>query len=237
MFCECHDIVVNLGPAAVLDIGLLRVPSGRITAIVGPNGSGKTTLLEVMSLLHRPTRGRLRLWGQAVTGGRCELRRDVVMVMHPGYLFRGSVRDNVMFALKARGIRRKQARSRAAEAMAMVGLSHLAHRHVADLSAGERQRANLARALAAAPRALLLDEPTANVDKDTIDLVREVLLRLRDQHAATIVHTSPANNGLLDISEVVVELARGKVRHAHGPSRGGCGIDSGLSGAGGGQEC
>ncbi len=217
MFCECCDIIVRYGRAVVLDVKRLVVPAGRITGIVGPNGAGKTTLLEVMALLRRPSRGRVSLWGQPARDAGPKLRREVVMVMHPGYMFRGSVLQNVMYGLKARGIERKAAAIRAGEALDMVGLAEFARRDVVGLSAGERQRVNLARAIAVQPRAILLDEPTANVDSQTVEVVGGLLVRLRDQQETTIVYASPGHNQLHDVTDQVIELAAGRVRGSDEP--------------------
>ena len=214
MFCECTNLTVRRGPALVLDIERLGIRAGRITAVVGPNGSGKTTLLEVLALLRRPTSGQLKLWGRPASPDDRELRRKVVMVMHPGYMFRGSVWRNLMYGLKARGLAGKEARSRAAGALKMVALPDFAHRHAADLSAGERQRVNLARALAIGPEAILLDEPVANVDTQTVEVVGELLRHLRDERDVTIIHTSPGDSQLRTIADRVVRLEAGKVQEA-----------------------
>lgn len=213
MFCECRNLCVRYGSRTVLDIERLELPAGKITGIVGPNGSGKTTLLTVLSLLRRPTSGTVRLWGRDAGGGARALRGDVVFVLHPGYLFRGSVAHNLLYGLRARGLRRPEAMRRLAEALRMVAMSDFAHRSVADLSAGERQRVNVARALAIRPRAILLDEPTANVDTTTVEILAEVLRNLCDEHDTTIVHTSPAGRRFADITPLVVELDAGHVRH------------------------
>ncbi len=212
MFCECRDIVVCRGRSVVLDVKRLTLAAGRITAIAGPNGAGKTTLLEVMALLRRPTRGQLRLWDTSANVGDRSLRRKVVMVMHPGYLFRGDVWENLTYGMKGRGIGRKEAEIRARDALSMVGLGSFAHRDVAELSAGERQRVNLARAIAIHPSAILLDEPTANVDLQTVAVIRDLLGRLRSEHQTTIVYTSPAESQLHEITDRVVELTAGQVR-------------------------
>ncbi len=215
MFFECRDILVRRSRETVLDIDHLSAATGEITAIVGPNGAGKTTLLEVLALLRRPNKGQLSLWGQPATGKNSsnykKLRSDVVLVSHPGYLFRRTVWDNVTFGLRARRISRAQIQSRAAEALDMVGLTELARRDVSKLSAGQRQRVNLARALAIAPKAMLLDEPTANVDAEMISLIADILTTSRDQRGTTIIHTSPTN-GALDIpTNKIIHLAAGKV--------------------------
>ena len=215
MFCECHNILVRYGKSVVLDVEHLAIPAGRITAITGPNGSGKTTLLEVMALLRRPNSGRVSLWGQDARAGDRELQQKVVMVMHSGYMFRGSVWDNVMYGLKARGLGRKKARIRTAQALEVVALSGFARCDVTGLSAGQRQRVNLARAIAIGPRAILLDEPYANVDSQTVKIICDLLCRLQDEQAATIVHTCPANSQLRDITDQFVELTAGQVQNNH----------------------
>ena len=214
MFCECRDILVRYDKAAVLDVKRLDIPSGKISAIVGANGAGKTTLLEVMGLLRRPVRGSIKLWGSPGQTGNRKLQSKVVMVMHPGYMFRGTVWDNVMYGLKARGVTRKEARNRVEEALKLVGMENFSHRSASELSAGERQRINLARAVVLRPKAMLFDEPTANVDSQTVAVIRSLFKRLRDEMGVTLVHTSPADSQLEDISDLTCELTNGNVRDA-----------------------
>jgi len=211
MFCECRNIQVTFGRSIVLDVEHLAIPAGQITAVVGHNGSGKTTLLEVLSMLRKPTRGTLELWGSPARMNDRELRRTIVMVMHPGYLFRGNVWDSVLYGLRARGIRWIDARRRASEALAMVNLSLYARRDIAELSAGERQRVNLARAMVIQPKALLLDEPMANVDTHSVTIISDLLQRLRDKNGFTIVQTTPENNGFDRIADRIIELTDGQV--------------------------
>ena len=211
MFCQCQDILVRFGQTVALDVENLSVPAGKITAVVGGNGAGKTTLLEVMALLRRPNRGEMKLWGQSARCGDRELQRKVVLVSHPGYLFRGSVLSNVAYGLRARGVRRKIAALRATEALEKVGLANLVARRASHLSAGQRQRVNLARAIAIAPAAILLDEPTANVDAPSVTVIQDLLRGLRDEHGATVIYASPAENGLGGMTDHIVQLADGRV--------------------------
>lgn len=211
MFCEFRDIKVRRSRSVVLDLQRLSIGAGQITAVIGPNGSGKTTLLEVVAMLRRPNRGGMSLWSQPVRWGDHKLQRNVVMVMHPGYMFRGSVWSNMMYGLRVRGLEGAAAHGRATEALEMVAMSRFAHRSASKLSAGERQRVNIARAIAIHPRAILLDEPTANVDGQTVELISHLLRRLRDSQEMTIVYTSPAQVQLADITDRVVELASGRL--------------------------
>lgn len=214
MFCECRDILVCCDRTVMLDVEHLVIPDGRITAVVGLNGAGKTTLLEVIALLRQPDSGEMRLWGRIATVADRLLRDQVVMVMHPGYLFGDSVWHNLLYGLKARGVRGRQADRRAYEALRAVGMETFARRSAAHLSAGERQRVNLARAIAIQPRAILLDEPTANVDSRTVEVICDLLRWLRCEQGTTIVHTSPADSELMGITDKVIELSRGQVAHS-----------------------
>ena len=206
MFCECSNIIVRYGGSVALEVESLAIEAGRITAVVGANGTGKTTLLEVMALLRRPDSGTLRLWGSRVAAMDRHVQRRIVMVMHPGYLFRGTVWSNVMYALKARGVGRRHAGVKAGEALAMVGISRLAKRGVGGLSAGERQRLNLARMIALDPRAVLLDEPAANVDSETVVAIRRLICRLRDERGTSVVYTAPADIQFHDVTDQVITL-------------------------------
>jgi ABC-type Mn2+/Zn2+ transport system ATPase subunit len=93
-----------------------------------------------------------------------------------------------------------------------VALSEFARHDAASLSAGQRQRVNLARAIAIGPRAILLDEPAANVDSQTVEIICNLLCQLRDAQGMTIVHTCPANSQLHEISDQFIELTNGQVQ-------------------------
>jgi tungstate transport system ATP-binding protein len=162
-----------------LEIEGLAVAEGGILALVGPNGAGKTTLLMLLALLLRPSRGRLEFLGREPwdgNGGAVAARRDAVLLTHHPYLFKGTVGDNVAFGLKLRRLSEAETRGRLDEALALVELEGWDAKSVSGLSAGEAQRVALARALALRPRALLLDEPTANLDA-SLGLRMEAVLR------------------------------------------------------------
>jgi tungstate transport system ATP-binding protein len=150
-----------------LDLETLEIPAGQILALVGPNGAGKTTLLMLLAFLQRPVRGRLEFLGRdpwATDDSAVLARRDAVLLTHHPYLFKGTIAANVAFGLKIRRLPEAEISARVGEALALVELDGWGRRSVAGLSAGQVQRAAIARALALRPRVLLLDEPTANLD-------------------------------------------------------------------------
>jgi len=174
----------------VLAIDRLEVRAHEVCAIVGPNGAGKTTLLGVLALLDPPTRGEVRFFGEAVRpggGAPLAMRRRVSLVAQDPYLFETSVLRNVAYGLRRRGVRGREARSRAVQALEAVGLAPLAHRGVRGLSGGERKRIALARALALAPDVLLLDEPAAHVDARNAAILEGLVRRIVAEHRTTVV--------------------------------------------------
>src|SRR5437016_9793277 len=141
----------------VLDLERFAVASGAAVAIVGPNGSGKSTLLRLLALLERPSEGEVRLDG-AVASASPALRRRVTLVEQRPVLFRGTVRENLEYGLRARGTARTAMNGIIGDVVDRLGLAPLFNRRRHELSDGEVQRVAVARALAVRPDVLLLDE-------------------------------------------------------------------------------
>ena len=155
----------------VLDLDRFEVPPGALIAIVGPNGSGKSTLLRLLALLERPTEGSVVLDGAVVSGGAprarpgARVRRHVTLVEQRPILLRGTVRENLEFGLRVRGVRRAAVQGIIEEVAARFGLTPLLGRRRYELSDGEVQRIAVGRALAVEPDVLLLDEPVSSADR------------------------------------------------------------------------
>jgi len=178
------DLCRDFGEHRVLDRVDLKLGSGSLTALVGPTGCGKTTLLELIAGLQNPTRGTITVDGEDVLGPR----RDTILIFQQHNLFDWlTVRDNVAFGLRNRGLSRREARRRAIEQLERVGLAAFADRVPGELSGGMRQRVALARALVLAPRLLLMDEPFGSLDHQTRRIMQRYLLTTWRQSGATIV--------------------------------------------------
>jgi len=174
----------------VLSVDALSMEEGQVTVLVGDNGSGKTTLLRILNGLIPPDEGRVEFRGRPLQGeGLAEARAASVLVHERPLLFRGSVGFNVEYGLRRRGLSRREARKRAAEALTRVNLPGFESRRATGLSGGERQRVALARALALSPRVLLLDEPTANVDAVSKREIEAIIGRARDEGASVVMST------------------------------------------------
>ena len=161
----------------------LQIGAGEVVALLGPNGSGKSTALRALAGLLRITSGQITVAGQVVadsTSGvhRAPHERPIGVVFQDYLLFPHlSVLDNVAFGPLVRGVERPEARRRAAEWLARVGIADLARAKPRLISGGQAQRVALARALATDPQLLLLDEPLAALDAKTHLLVRTELRR------------------------------------------------------------
>jgi putative ABC transport system ATP-binding protein len=179
------------GRLTILDRVSLDVARGDSLAIVGASGSGKTSLLGLLAGLERPSSGAIALAGERLDQldeeARARLRRSRI-----GFVFQSfhllpalNAEENVMLPLDLDG--RDDARERAAEALARVGLGARRHHYPAQLSGGEQQRVALARAFVHGPAILFADEPTGNLDQRTGSGVGDLLFALNREHATTLV--------------------------------------------------
>ncbi len=207
-------------PAAfALDLDSLRVGAGETLAVVGPNGSGKTTLLMLLAFLVRPVHGRLEFFGRDPWADEAHAllaRRDAVLVTHHPYLFKGTVADNVAFGLRVRNLPETERRKRVRHALDLVELSGRESKPAARLSAGQAQRVALARALALRPRALLLDEPTANIEAGLAVRIEAVVRETVRETGATVVFSSHNFSQASRLAGDILYLSEGKrVRFSH----------------------
>lgn len=189
MSIGCRDLRVTAAGRELVSVRALEVPAGETLAVLGPNGAGKSTLLRALAHLGAASRsGAVLLDGKDAT--TAELRRAVAAVLQRPVLQRTTVLDNAAAGLRLRGVRRGEARRRAAPWLDALGVAHLATRHANTLSGGEAQRVAIARALAVAPRVLLLDEPFTGLDTTTrTDLLADLRAALDGQNAAVLLVT------------------------------------------------
>jgi len=163
----------------------LTVEAGEFVALVGHSGCGKTTLLEIVAGLRPPTCGRVLLGGAEVVGpGR---RRGVVFQQSSSLLPWRTVAGNVALGLELARVPKPERAARVAKELARVGLSDFADRPVYELSGGMQQRAQIARALAADPEVLLLDEPFSALDTFTRELLQEQLRAIWKEETKTVL--------------------------------------------------
>lgn len=178
------------GGQPAVDNLTMSIDKGAITVLVGPSGCGKTTSLRMINRMVEPSSGTITVAGKDVsTVPAAQLRRSMGYVMQSsGLLPHRSVLDNIATVPRLNGVSKADARKRAAELLDVVGLaSVLGKRYPSQLSGGQQQRVGVARALAADPPVLLMDEPFSAVDPVVRDELQQELLRLQRELAKTIV--------------------------------------------------
>ena len=174
----------------------LELRAGEIVALVGQSGSGKSTMLHIAGLLERPDGGDVVIDGKGA-GALGDPQRTVLRRKFLGFVYQYhhllpefSALENVMLPQMLNGLSRGEARRRAADLLAMVQLKDRADHRPGRLSGGEQQRVAIARAVANAPRVLLADDPTGNLDGQTADAVfRQLLTLVRETGMAALIAT------------------------------------------------
>ena len=187
-----QSIRKRYGSNVALDVEELTIAEGRLYTLTGANGAGKSTLLSILAFLTPPTSREIFYAGKRVDwnhGSVEDYRRKVTLLHQSPYLFVGSVHDNVAFGLKVRGIPGEEQRRIVDRALDGVGLQGFRDRKARELSGGEAQRVAMARALALNPEVLLLDEPLANIDRETAGLLKTVIASL-PARGTTVVMTT-----------------------------------------------
>ncbi|MDP8904607.1 MAG: ABC transporter ATP-binding protein [Chloroflexota bacterium] len=200
-------------PTIAVDDLSFSVPAGSICALVGPSGSGKTTTLRMINRLIEPSSGEILLDGRNVLrDDPVELRRRIgYVIQQVGLLPHLTVADNVAVVPRLLRWQRRRVEARVDELLALVGLDpgRYRARYPAELSGGERQRVGVARALAADPPLLLMDEPFGAVDPIVRERLQNELLRLQEQLAKTIIFVTHDIDEAIKMGDLLAVLGQG----------------------------
>ena len=190
---KVSNIYKRFGELEVLRGVSLEVNEGEIVSIVGASGAGKTTLLQIMGTLLPADGGEVEIAGVKVFGLN-EKRTAEFRNRHIGFVFQFhnllpefSALENVMMPALIGGVSRKEAKQRAMELLAAVGLTERTNHKPAQLSGGEQQRVAIARALINRPSVIFADEPTGNLDTHNRDEIQQLLFDVREKFGQTIV--------------------------------------------------
>ena len=194
----------------------LEIMQGEVVALIGPSGSGKSTMLQIAGLLDRPSKGEIYLNGQKCSklgdGMRTSLRRDYLgfVYQYHNLLPDFDATENVMLPQLIAGVKYKEAREKARWLLSRLKLEKRYSHRPAELSGGEQQRVAIARALANAPKLLLADEPTGNLDPKTAEIVfAELLAIVKETGLSALIATH--NFELADRMDRKVSLEEGKL--------------------------
>jgi osmoprotectant transport system ATP-binding protein len=199
-------------PGAVNDLSL-EVPAGKICVLVGPSGCGKTTSLKMVNRLIEPTSGQILIDGvDAATRDVTELRRGIGYVIQSTGLFpHQTIGENVAVVPRLLGWAAPRLRERTDELLGLVGLDPVRYRdrYPSQLSGGERQRVGVARALAADPPVMLMDEPFGAVDPIVRERLQDEFLRLQDELAKTILFVTHDIDEAIKMGDLVAVMQGG----------------------------
>lgn len=194
----------------------LDIASGEVVALLGPSGSGKSTLLQIAGLLDKPTKGDIYLDGQKCSklgdAMRTSLRRDYLgfVYQYHNLLPDFDATENVMLPQLIAGVKAKEAEERAKWLLSRLKLEKRLKHRPAELSGGEQQRVAIARALANAPKLLLADEPTGNLDPKTAEIVfAELISIVKETGLSALIATH--NFDLADRMDRKVKLEEGRL--------------------------
>ncbi|WP_030483980.1 ABC transporter ATP-binding protein [Nocardioides aequoreus] len=190
----------------------LTLDNGRITVMVGPSGCGKTTSLRMINRMIDPTSGTIAIDGRDVTAtDPAELRRSIgYVIQHAGLFPHRTIEDNIATVPVLTGVSRRAARTRAVELMELVGLpASYAKRYPVQLSGGQQQRVGVARALAADPPVMLMDEPFSAVDPVVRTQLQDEFLRLQSELGKTIAFVTHDIDEAIRIGDRVAVFAEG----------------------------
>lgn len=199
----------------------LKVERGEIHALIGPTGAGKTTLLRLIDMLDKPNTGQIFIDGVDVSVSektRLETRRRMAFVLQKPVVFNLSVYDNVAYGLKWRGLNNSQIREKVNHILETVELAKYSKRNARTLSGGEMQKVAIARAIATSPEALLLDEPSANLDPVSSANVEDLITGIIRQNAITMIiatHDMEQGQRLADRISVLVDGEIVQTGNAH----------------------
>jgi lipoprotein-releasing system ATP-binding protein len=203
-------------PLVILDGAKLALWAGQSVALVAPSGSGKSTLLHIAGLLESPDEGEVYVAG-APTSQLSDVERTQIRRTDIGFVYQShrllpefSALENVMLPQMIKGLKRSETIKRSTEILNYLGLGERLKHRPAELSGGEQQRVAIARAVANAPRALLADEPTGNLDPNTSDHVFQALMQLvRATRVAMLIATH--NMELAGRMDRRVSLVEGRI--------------------------
>ena len=217
MSIDIKNINKSFGDFVALDDVSVSIPTGQLTALLGPSGGGKSTLLRIIAGLDKADSGVISIEGVDATRLPARKRNVGFVFQHYAVFKHMTVAKNVAFGLEIRKRPKAEVAARVAELLELVHLSQFAHRLPSQLSGGQRQRMALARALAVEPTVLLLDEPFGALDAKVRKELRDWLRRLHDEVAVTTVFVTHDQEEALEVADEIVVINDGRVEQVGTP--------------------
>lgn len=194
----------------------LSVKEKSFISIIGPSGSGKTTLLNIIGCIDKPTQGNVSFMGKEIV----KLKDDTLSAMRNkeiGFIFQTfnlipvfNAFENVEYPLIIAKISRKERKKRVRQMLDEVGIAEFSHHKPAELSGGQRQRVSIARALVVYPKLILADEPTANLDTKTGEIIIELMKKMNTEFSTTFIF-STHDEKIMKHAKEIIHLRDGNI--------------------------
>lgn len=217
MSIEVSRVGKKFGDFVALDDVTVSIPTGQLTALLGPSGGGKSTLLRIIAGLEQADTGTIEIEGRDATRLPARKRNVGFVFQHYAAFKHLSVARNVAFGLEIRKTPKDQIAERVDELLKLVHLEQFASRLPSQLSGGQRQRMALARALAIQPSVLLLDEPFGALDAKVRKELRDWLRRLHDEIPVTTVFVTHDQEEALEVADEIVVINDGRIEQVGSP--------------------
>jgi sulfate transport system ATP-binding protein len=217
MSIEIKNVNKKFGDFVALDDVNVSLPTGQLTALLGPSGGGKSTLLRIIAGLEKADTGTVNIEGVDATRMSPQKRNVGFVFQHYAVFKHMTVAKNVAFGLEIRHKSKAETRERVEELLKLVHLSQFADRLPSQLSGGQRQRMALARALAVQPKVLLLDEPFGALDAKVRKELRDWLRRLHDEVPVTTVFVTHDQEEAMEVADEIVVINEGRVEQVGTP--------------------
>jgi len=217
MSIQVSGVNKRFGDFVALDDVSVSIPTGQLTALLGPSGGGKSTLLRIIAGLENADSGTVDIEGVEATHLPAQKRNVGFVFQHYAAFRHMSVAKNVAFGLEIRKRPKSEVKQKVDELLELVHLSQFANRLPAQLSGGQRQRMALARALAVEPSVLLLDEPFGALDAKVRKELRDWLRRLHDEVHVTTVFVTHDQEEALEVADEIVVINNGRIEQIGSP--------------------
>ncbi|MDR7087667.1 sulfate transport system ATP-binding protein [Aeromicrobium panaciterrae] len=211
------NVTKRFGDFVALDDINLTIPTGGLTALLGPSGGGKTTLLRIIAGLEEADTGTIEIEGTNATALPVQKRNVGFVFQHYAAFKHMTVAKNVAFGLEIRKRPKDEVKKRVQELLELVHLEQWSQRLPSQLSGGQRQRMALARALAIEPTVLLLDEPFGALDAKVRKELRDWLRRLHDEMHVTTVFVTHDQEEALEVADSLVIINEGRIEQIGTP--------------------
>ena len=219
MNIEISGVSKRYGDFVALEDINVSLPTGQLTALLGPSGGGKSTLLRIIAGLESADSGSVEIEGIDATKLPPQKRNVGFVFQHYAVFKHMTVAKNVAFGLEIRKRPKAEVKAKVAELLELVHLSQFAHRLPSQLSGGQRQRLALARALAVEPKVLLLDEPFGALDAKVRKELRDWLRRLHDEVHVTTVFVTHDQEEALEVADEIVVINNGRIEQIGTPDQ------------------